>query len=212
MVDAQDLEVLMSYWQQEVNDPRLAASWRLDETEGAVAADRVGENDGTLHGGPLWQPEGGKTGGALLLDGVDDYVSTAFVLDPAAGPFSVFAWVKGGAPGQVILSQEKGANWLMAGISDSVLTTELKSSGRTGKTLKSAASITDDAWHRVGFVWDGSSRVLYVDDVEVARDTQTTLAGTYTGLHVGAGSTLVAGTFWSGLIDDVRIYSRAVKP
>ena len=94
--------------QQEVNDPRLAASWRLDEADGIVAADSVGDKDGTLHGGALWQPEGGKTGGALLLDGVDDYVSTAFVLDPAAGPFSVFAWVKVG-PGQVILSQAGGS-------------------------------------------------------------------------------------------------------
>jgi hypothetical protein len=212
MVDAQDLEVLMSYWGQEVNDPRLAASWKLDETEGLVAADGVGENDGTLHGGPLWQPEGGKMGGALLLDGVDDYITTAFVLDPAAGPFSIFAWVKGGAPGQVIVSQESGVNWLMAGASDGGLSSELKSSGRTGKTLKSAASITDGAWHRVGFVWDGSDRILYVDDIEVVRDTQTALVGTYTGLHIGAGGTLAPSSCWKGLIDDVRIYDRVMVP
>jgi len=212
MVDAKDLEVLMSYWQQEVNDPRLAASWRLDETEGVVAADRVGENDGTLHGGPLWQPEGGKTGGALRLDGVDDYVSTTFVLDPAAGPFSVFAWVKGGTPGQVIVSQANGANWLMSGAPDGTLATELKESGRSGKPLVSGGVITDGAWHRVGLVWDGSNRILYVDDIEVARDTQTTLVGTYAGLHVGAGSTLAPGSFWSGLIDEVRVYQRAVMP
>ena len=212
MVDAKDLEVLMSYWQQEVNDPRLAASWRLDETEGFVAADAIGGNDGTLHGGPLWQPEGGEIGGALLLDGVDDYVSTAFVLDPAAEPFSVFAWVKGGVPGQVVVSQANGANWLMAGASDGGLTTELKSSGRTGKALKSAAGVADDVWHRVGFVRDGSNRVLYVDDVEVARDTQANLAGSAGNLYIGAGSTMAPTSFWKGLIDDVRIYNRAVKP
>jgi len=32
------------------------------------------------------------------------------------------------------------------------------------------------------------------------------------GLLIGAGSTLAPGTFWSGLIADVRIYNRAVKP
>ena len=32
------------------------------------------------------------------------------------------------------------------------------------------------------------------------------------GLYLGAGSKLDAGSFWSGLIDDVRIYSRVVKP
>ena len=29
---------------------------------------------GTLMGGPQWQPDGGKVGGALAFDGVDDYI------------------------------------------------------------------------------------------------------------------------------------------
>jgi hypothetical protein len=211
-VDAEDLKVFMEHWGQEIPDPTLVAQWKLDETEGTTAYDSAGSHDGSVHGNPIWQPEGGKTGGALRLDGVDDYVSAAFVLDPAAGPFSVFAWVKGGAPGQVILAQDKGANWLMVGAPEGALTTALSVGGRTGKPLTSTAVITDGAWHRVGFVWDGTNRILYVDDVEVARDAQTTLVGTYTGLHVGAGSTRAPGTFWSGLIDDVRIYDRAVKP
>jgi hypothetical protein len=32
------------------------------------------------------------------------------------------------------------------------------------------------------------------------------------GLYLGAGRNLGAGTFWSGLIDDIRIYNRAVSP
>jgi hypothetical protein len=50
------------------------------------------------------------------------------------------------------------------------------------------------------------------DGIEVAKDTQTSLAGSDGGLYFGAGKGLEAGTFWSGLIDDVRIYDRAVKP
>ncbi|MGE5295235.1 MAG: LamG domain-containing protein, partial [Solirubrobacterales bacterium] len=161
---------------------------------------------------PIWQPTGGKVKGALQFDGNDDYVSTPFVRDPSQGPFSVFAWVKGGTPGQVILSQTTGVNWLMADPSDGALATELKSAGRAGKALKSAASVTDGAWHRVGFVWDGSNRILYVDGIEAAKDTQTALAGTYAGMQIGAGSALAPGTFWSGWIDDVRIYNRVVGP
>jgi hypothetical protein len=56
------------------------------------------------------------------------------------------------------------------------------------------------------------NRVLYVDGIEVARDTQPALAGSTNGLNIGAGNKLEAGTFWSGLIDEVRIYNRAVKP
>ena len=36
----------------------------------------------------------------------------------------------------------------------------------------SSAVVTDGAWHRVGFVWGGLYRVLYVDGTEVARDAQ----------------------------------------
>ena len=210
-VDAADLEVLMSYWGQEISNLFLVGHWKLDEAEGIVAADKAGTNNGALVGNPIWQPAGGKLAGALQLGGLDDYVRTAFVVDPGKQAFSVFAWVKGGGPGQVILSQVGGANWLMAGASDGELMTDLKS-GRQGKSLTSATVITDDAWHRVGLVWDGSNRILYVDDIEVAKDTQANLPSSSGGLYIGAGSTLAPGTFWSGLIDDVRIYNRAVKP
>jgi hypothetical protein len=138
---------------------------------------------------------------------------TKSVRDPSAGPFSVFAWVKGGAPGQVILSQANGTNWLMADKAGGALTTQLSSIVRSpGNPLTSQAVITDDAWHRIGFVWDGTNRTLYVDGLEVAQDAQTTLAGSTGGLYIGGASNLAPGTFWSGLIDDVRIYDRAVKP
>jgi len=32
------------------------------------------------------------------------------------------------------------------------------------------------------------------------------------GLHFGTGSALAPSTFFSGLIDDIRIYNRAVRP
>ena len=95
---------------------------------------------------------------------------------------------------------------------DGTLKTELRASGRQGKILGCAALITDGAWHRVGLTWDGSDRVLYVDGVQIARDTQVSLEGSAGGLSIGAGSTLTAGSFWKGLLDDVRVYDRAVKP
>jgi len=214
-VDEKDLEVLMSYWGQEAPDPTLIAHWKLDETSGTVAADSAGANDGMLAGDPVWQPTGGKVAGALQLDGVGDCVTTEFIRDPSEGPFSVFAWVKGGAPGQVIVSQTDGVDWLSAGSIEGKLMTRLSrpGGGRIPPVpLASQSVVTDGAWHRVGFVWDGSNRVLYVDDVEVAKDTQTSLPSSNGGLHLGTGSTMSPASFWKGLIDDVRIYDRAVKP
>ena len=92
--------------------------------------------------------------------------------------------------------------------------TELKSGGRSARPLNSQATITDAEWHRVGFVWDGSHRILYVDEIDVAKDTdpQGPFVPVRGGLYLGAGKTLDTGSFFSGLIDDVRIYNRAVIP
>ena len=210
IVDVQDLILLSEHL---FEDYRLTAHWKLDETEGTIAYDNISLNDGTLHGNPTWQPEGGIVAGALELDGIGDYVSTAFVLDPADGPFSVFAWVKGGAAGQVVISQtEGGENWLLADPADGKLITKLKPPGRFGNPLKSPTVITDGQWHCVGLTWDGSYRALYVDDVEVAKDVNPPghLRVAVGGLRFGAGNNIQTASFFSGLIDDVRIYNRAL--
>jgi len=212
IVDSVDLEALMALWGQEIPDPTLIAHWKLDESEGIVAGDGAGENDGVLQNGGVWQPDGGRLGGALLLDGMDDYVASGFVLNPMTDPFSIFAWAKGGAAGQVLVSQESGANWLLADPTTGGLMTELNSSGRFSAPLQSDAVITDGSWHHVGFTWDGVSRQLYVDEILVAEDAQSGLAGSTGALTLGAGANMAPGSFWSGLMDDVRIYNRAVQP
>jgi hypothetical protein len=59
-------------------------------------------------------------------------------------------------------------------------------------------------------VWDGSQRILYVDDMEVAADTLSGLAGSAGGLYLGAGNTFEPGSFFFGMIDDMRIYPLAL--
>ena len=212
IVDVQDLIVLSEYFFKELNDPTLVAHWAFDEIEGDIASDSANDNDGTVYGNPAWQPEGGMVDGALQLDGIDDYIRTPFVLNPADGKFSVFVWIKGGAPDQAVVSQAGGANWILADASEGKLMTELKATGRDATELLSQTIITDGNWHRIGLVWDGSHRTLYVDDVAVAEDEQTNLAALDNGLYIGTGKAMEPGSFWSGLIDDVRIYNRAVIP
>jgi len=212
VVDALDLEFLMGYWGQELDDPTLVAHWALDETEGIVAHDRAGTNHGTIVGLPQWRPQGGRIDGALELNGTT-LVTAKSPLSPAAGPFfSVLAWVKGGRPGQVIVAQLGGANWLMANTATGALTTELSKSVQAGGGLSSQAIITDGNWHRIAFTWDGANRRLYMDGVLVAEDAQDSLAGSSGNLVIGAGKTMAPTTFWKGLIDDVRIYDRVVRP
>jgi hypothetical protein len=64
----------------------------------------------------------------------------------------------------------------------------------------------------IGLAWDGLHRILYIDSIKVAEDTQPGLEGPQMGLYIGVGKNYTPGSFFSGLIDDVRIYNRAVKP
>jgi len=210
-VDVQDLIILSEHLFEEVKDPTLVVHWALNETEGMFAADSVGDNDAFVVGGAVWQPDSGQVDGALQLNGVDGFAIAGTVLNPADGPFSIFAWVNGGAPGQVVVSQQGAANWLAAD-AEGKLMTELTGPGRNSSPLRSQMVITDGTWHRIGFIWDGSNRTLCVDGVVVAEDTQPSLEGSQMGLYIGTGKAMEPGSYFSGLIDDVRIYNRAVSP
>ncbi len=213
IVDVQDLILLSEHL---FEDYRMVAHWKMDETEGMIAHDDVDDCDGTCYGEPFWQPADGKVSGALEFDGMNDYVGTDFVQKPADGSFSAFAWIKGGAPGQVILSQVNrsvgrtvllGSTWLGTDPSNGRLVTTLMD--YPFGPLESQVIITDGQWHHIGLVYalDGLQRRLYVDGVEVAVDTAF-VDGVLSdgGLHFGAGKDLSATSFWLGLIDDIRIY------
>jgi hypothetical protein len=217
IVDVQDLILLSEHL---FEDYRMIAHWKLDEIDGDIAYDDVRNYDGDLNGNPIWQPAGGVDEGALEFDGNDDFISTPFILNPRQKSLSVLAWIQGGAPGQVIISQSNiagargsipGCTWLGINPLYGKLMTGLMDT--SFGSLESDSTITDGQWHHVGLVYDRVTmrRHLYVDGAEVAMDTDF-VGGVQTtgGLYIGAGQALDAGTFFSGLIDDVRIYDMAL--
>ena len=223
MVDVQDMALLGENLFEDyyLDLLPMVAHWKMDETSGNSAYDIVSGKIGKLHGDPIWQPDNGYIDGALMLDGIDDYISTDFILNPVDGSFSVFAWVKGGNLGQVIISQLDhalgrtvllGSIWLGINPSDGSLITGLM--GSTFGELESESVIIDDQWHHLGLVYDLDSlqRRLYVDGVQVAED-MTAISGMSSdgSMNIGAGKNLDSGTFFSGLIDDIRIYNVALS-
>ena len=207
VVDVKDLAVLAEHMG---GYQRPVAHWTLDEKEGDMAHDKIGENGASVFGDAAWMPTGGMFGGALFLDGVDDWAFTGPIRQLNSGPFSILAWVKGWAPGRVIISQAMASNWLMADATGNLMT-EIKCRGRGDGPLLSETIITDGNWHRIALVWDGSHRTLYVDSAPVAEDVQTGLEVSDTGLNFGVGKDYLAGSYFSGLIDDVRIYDVALN-
>ena len=71
-------------------DPSLVGWWRLDDASGNVAVDSsVNGNDGELIGNPQWVA--GYFGGALALNGVDQYVDTGYTENIPR--WTITAWV-----------------------------------------------------------------------------------------------------------------------
>jgi hypothetical protein len=112
----------------------------------------------------------------------------------------------------VIVSQGGGADWLLADAEGKLMTTLRRSP--FSLTLASEYVITDGDWHHIGFAWDGSHRHLYVDGTEVAQDTMDLvyLQPSNGNLYIGTGAAPDPASFFSGLIDDVKIYDRAILP
>lgn len=205
--------------------PAMSESWGQPVNLGPIVNGSSSENGPCLSadGSVLYYSSdrpGGVKAGALQLDGIDDYVNAEFVQDPVDGPFSIFDWINSSVPGGVVLSQVDGIDgsgetWLGTESSEGKLMAGLipPQAGRIAPLpLISESVVTDGQWHNVGFVWDGSYRSLYVDGSEVAKDTaaQNPLQSATGGLYVGTGKKLEAGNFFSGLIDDVRIYNVAL--
>jgi hypothetical protein len=142
VVDIQDFIVLSEHLY------RLAAHWKLDETDGNISYDSFSDYDGIINGNPSWLPTGGIKGGSLMLDGIDDYIETPFILDPSEGSFSVFAWVYCWMQGQTTISQrgEFGGNWLGTNPSGKLMT---GFADVNFGALESDSVITDLQWHHV---------------------------------------------------------------
>lgn len=67
-----------------------------------------------------------------------------------------------------------------------------------------------NVWHHVAFTYDGAKMRLYTDGVLVATEAQSTGAGWGEGsLSIGCNPLYEPG-YYEGLIDEVRIYNRAL--
>jgi len=189
--------------------------WRFDETSGAIATDSSGSgNSGTAVNGPLWTS--GKIGGALSFDGVNDYVITPPL---GAGPAHVTlaAWIKPAAAGGIVFS-ELGQNAINTGWHDSQI--EVARSGvvkvclwNGGHASISIGTVTFGTWNHVAMTYDGATMRGYLNGVlggsfNTVKHNPGTL---YYAVGAADATNAGNGSYFSGLIDDVHIYNRALS-
>ncbi len=166
-------------------------------------------NNGTLINGVGYDS---ANGGALLFDGLNDYVSVLSALNqtPSNQAWSVNAAVKlvSTAPSgtQQLVNLDLGAN--LSWYSTNKLLLYLNS-GTNDYYDYGNFNLKDDKWHIVTFVFQNSTgrREIYIDGVDVST-TGPNLTSTPSGIP----ATLTIGTTLSGKIGDFRLYDRALSP
>ncbi len=214
---ARRIERLRSCFVKEVTEG-LVSHWRFDKGSGGTAFDSVGGNDGTLVDGPTWTTTGVRNG-ALRFGATDNYVTTGTTgFNGAEGTISV--WIKpdpSTSQTMIIDVANTGATGLaiLKG-TDNTLTFQWGDGtviGRVDPTLV----LTPNTWYHLAATWTnvGAPKDIkgrfYINGVFEGGDTESP-AIVYTGTsYIGAHRTLSSLRFFEGIIDEVRIYDRALS-
>jgi cysteine-rich repeat protein len=189
---------------------------KFNESSGLTAADSSGNgNTGSVSGAVWTNP--GRFGNALNFDGVDDYVSVPASTSLAIGSgMTISAWIRPDtlANTRGIVSKKK-----LGSFAEYTYMTGVMADGRL--TIYSPASawkyssvglIQTGVWTHVAFVWNGTSVSFYKNGV-LDSSQGLTIANTYVGTHstlVGLWQNATVSYPFDGMIDDVKIYPRAL--
>jgi hypothetical protein len=191
-----------------------------------TADDQSGNGNAvTLYSTPVWQPAGGRVGGALLFDGIDDYGQTENssrlqVTDDYT--YTLSLWIKPNGTQNSwagIISKTDPSSmenhWTLRFNSDSekkLVIYHPTGAWDTGITLTQVA----DVWHHIVIVRSSLGIASYLDPVGSSppswkTESWTTLPGRGNGhLNIGVDRTASISRVYGGLLDDIRIYSRAL--
>ncbi|MCP4450820.1 MAG: LamG domain-containing protein [Planctomycetes bacterium] len=212
------------------NDPDLVGLWKLDDGNGTTATDASGNNrHGVLTNGPLWAADGAM-GGALVCDGVDDYVvlNTISYGDASSADFSVALWVKtdGWESDAAIISNKDwnsggNAGWAIAGGAGNNGSFQWNFSDGSNRAdfdpSVAVSPISGGGWCHLCVTHDrdGQARFYYdgqlIGEVDISDITGSLDADFPTVLGTDGSEAAVWAYWFTGAFDDVRIYNRVLS-
>jgi hypothetical protein len=196
-------------------DPALVGWWKFDEGTGDIAADSSGNgNDGTLNGPVEWTTEG-KIGGAMAFTGPYNFVlvPSAPSLNPTQ-EITITAWINPSWTGnnRILQKSTEGSD------------TQYRLIKEGGNNIRvhfppiSRFEVTNNIppqgeWTHLAATYDGSAIKVYYNGVVVGETAASGDMATTDGpLFIGnKWSQAPAGDEFNGIMDDVRIYSRALS-
>ncbi len=201
---------LMGTAMADITRTGLVAEYHFDEGSGNIATDSSGNgNNGLIHGAS-WVD--GKFGKALVFNGVSDYVTTNINGFPSgSNPRTLAAWIKTSASTQMtIVGYGNNTSSQMFNILTLSNTGKIIVSNWGGLTALSDTAINDGAWHFVAATYDGTTVRIYIDGILEVTDSSLTFNTINAFSKIGVR---IDGTteFYNGIIDEVRIYNRALS-
>jgi fibronectin type 3 domain-containing protein len=190
----------------------LVAAYSFDAGSGTTLADISGTgNNGTISGA-TWSTQG-RYGGALSFDGVNDLVTvadapsldltTGMTLEAWARPTVVTNW-------RTVLLKEQPAQ-LIYGLYANNTGNRPSAHVYVGgdRELRGTARLTANVWTHLAATYDGATLRIFVDGSQAATlAVSGSILTSSNPLRIG-GNTIWSEWF-SGLIDDVRVYNRAL--
>jgi subtilisin family serine protease len=213
-VNVHDVILMGQYWMDEIPSTGLRAHWRLDETEGDVAYDCIGNHNAVVHEGEWTE---GIIDGALQFNGLRTYMDcgNSDVLGPEQ--MTLEMWIEPAHMGgmRYIVSRTNEStdeiDYELMRHRDGELELLVGQLDADAVSVLSTTTTPLGEWSRVAICLGGSQASIYINDVlggsanygpRVARQ----------GHRLVISSHQASTRFYNGKIDDVRIYDRAVTP
>jgi hypothetical protein len=198
----------------------LVAHWPLDEGTGTTGADATAlGNTVVLHNGPTWVATGLPRAllldrAALSFDGQDDFAEITCKTIPAnEAPKSLSVWFKATAPAAlpirnlIALTNEALDGGIQLGLHE----------GRVSawfygdlEPMVWSDQLVDGEWHHAAYTYDGSVHRVYYDGVSERSRVRVPKTAPITRTRLGTYS--APEEMFRGVIDDVRVYARALTP
>jgi len=202
-----------------ITDPNLVGWWKLDEGSDTTVLDRSGHgNHGTLRGDPQWVI--GYDADALMFDGVDDFVEVPHAdILTVDSEVTVMAWIyterHTGPPGQdyqgIVAKGNTPRSYSLYTQAAGTLHFSTTSEGAyVGSS--STGQVPLNEWVHVAAMVANGSHLYYINGEPAGEGGGgITLPGTADTASVVIGRTHEGSTrSFLGMIDDVRIYNKAL--
>jgi hypothetical protein len=197
----------------------LVVHYQMDQASGTSVTDSSGNNlHASLTGGTSWVA--GQSGNALGLNGTNAYASLPSGVVSQLTDFTISTWVKvtSNSDWARIFDFGTGSTSYMFLTADAGGTPGLRFAiSNSGNGAEQQISINTalavGTWKHVSVTKSGSTGILYVDGVEVARNSTMTLSpsslGNTTQNYIGRSQ--FSDPYLNGALDDFRIYNRALS-